>query len=411
MKISLHIPPQMWQKIRYAMLKLRPNNEEVIGFIFCKKHQLNNQIRYIPKHWVIPSEDCYEYQSISGLVIKQKFHQYLLEQYLTNEKLDVVHIHTHFGKEKPHFSHVDDRYESEYSQFLADTFSHQPYLISGVCDEELQEHKFRIWNHQGTEFQTVEFSNSYFQISSNQTETLEENSLMFARQKVFGKGVQQELNQLKVALIGCGGIGSVFAETLGRLGVKNWLLIDPDHLELVNLNRTPYASVQMVEKQWLKVDYIKYLLNRIYPNQREIITQNTAIEQIGNTQKIGEYDLIVVATDNHYSRKIAQELALKYQRPLICLGTHIEVKSDGTPRIYARITIPPLGGGWCLMCGNIINLQQASLEVAPSSISNLAFNAGYINDIGDPAVLWLNNICASTAVGLILDTLPLNQRF
>ena len=71
------------------------------------------------------------------------------------------------------------------------------------------------------------------------------------------------------------------------------------------------------------------------------------------------------------------------------------------PRMYCRITVPPLGGGWCLMCGNIINLQQAALEAAPSQINELAAQRGYLEGVNNPAVFWLNSICASTAVGII----------
>ncbi|NER05471.1 MAG: hypothetical protein F6K17_24195, partial [Okeania sp. SIO3C4] len=62
---------------------------------------------------------------------------------------------------------------------------------------------------------------------------------IFARQEIFGNALQEQLNELTVTLIGCGGIGSVFAEVLGRLGVKNWVLIDHDSLETTNLNRMP----------------------------------------------------------------------------------------------------------------------------------------------------------------------------
>jgi hypothetical protein len=160
------------------------------------------------------------------------------------------------------------------------------------------------------------------------------------------------------------------------------------------------ATQPMVEQQWYKVDYVTYLLQRIYQRAAKISSFPSLIENI-NHQELANCDLIVVATDNHRSRQIAQELALKYQRPLVCLGTHIEVKSDGTPRTYARITIPPLGGGWCLMCGNIINLQRAALEIAPQPISQLVSEAGYLEGVQAPAVLWLNSICASTAVGII----------
>jgi len=53
------------------------------------------------------------------------------------------------------------------------------------------------------------------------------------------------------------------------------------------------------------------------------------------------------------------------------------------------------------MCGNIINLQRSALETAPEEIERFATQAGYIEGVEDPAVFWLNSICASTGVGVI----------
>ncbi len=400
-EISLHIPPQMWNKFHNSLLKSRRQNEEVIGFFFCQRHQINkHKIRYIPKTWVVPYPDCYEHQSLNGLVLKQQFHQYLLKNNLEQEKLDVVHIHTHAGTGMPLFSYVDDRYESEYAKFLSSNFKKKPRLISGVFDSELQLGQFRIWNRKGNSHSQVKFYNSWFELE-HPTHHPTDTELMFTRQKVFGDAVQKQLGTLRVALIGCGGIGSILAETLGRLGVKKWVLIDPDRLEAVNLNRMVAATPLMVEQNWPKVDYLKYLIKRIYPSGSCVKAIPTLIEDETAQQEIAASDLIVVATDNHRSRQLAQELALQYMRPLVCLGTHIDVKPDKTPRMYCRITVPPLGGGWCLMCGNIINLQRAALESAPPEMIDLAHQAGYLEGVGDPAVLWLNSICASTAVGII----------
>ena len=443
--ISLHIPPKMWSEFQESMLKCRSFNEEVIGFLFCQRHQVSKRkIRYLPKTWIVPTPDCYEHQSMNGLILKQDFHLYLLENYL-QAGLDVIHIHTHAGGGIPDFSCIDDRYESEYARFIASSFPKRPRLISGVFDENLQFGQFRIWNRKGKNFQHVRFCNSLLevykpevytpevstphfsrsqfpfsqsftsqsltsqnsvsQIFTSQTSTsknaMDNTDVMFMRQKIFGQENQKILNQIKVGLIGCGGIGSIFAELLGRLGVKNWVLIDPDKLERVNLNLTPGATQDMVDQQWHKVHYVKHLIKQIYFHGSCVKAIATTIENESAKEEIGSCDLIVVATDNHLSRKTAQELALQYMRPLVCLGTHIDVKPDGTPRMYCRITIPPLGGGWCLMCGNIINLQRAALESAPSEINNMAAGAGYLQGVNDPAVFWLNSICASTAVGVI----------
>ena len=398
---SLHIPPSMWNSFRQAMLSARKSNEEVIGFLFCQRHQISKrQIRYFPKVWVVPAPDCYEHQSAYGLALKEEFHLYLLENYLSKGRLDVVHVHTHAGQKTPCFSGVDDRCESEYARFLSSKLSQKHRLISGVFDESMQQSEFRIWNKKGNSFEAVNFYPSWFEIGKPQN-WQPEADLMFARQKVFGEVFQQQLSELTVTLIGCGGIGAVFAEQLGRLGVKKWLLVDPDRLETVNLNRMPGATRQMADQQWHKVEYVKQLIKKIYSTGSCVKTIPNSIEHKTAQQEIAASDLIVVATDNHRSRQVAQELALKYMRPLVCLGTHIDIKPDGMPRMYCRVTVPPLGGGWCLMCGNIINLQRAALEAAPVEIENLASQAGYLEGINDPAVFWLNSICASTAVGVI----------
>lgn len=409
-QVSLQVPPLMWHQFGQAMRQARNTNEETIGFLFCQSHQISKrQVRYFPKAWVVPTPDCYETQSASGLVLKQEFHHYLLNTYLC-QGLDVVHIHTHTGNQVPDFSYVDDRYEAEYVRFLNSHFRKPPRLISGVFDESLQKSEFRIWNKKGNSCSQVKFYYSWFELEETAPsptecftlDTREQNlDLMFARQKVFGASFQQQLSQLTVTLIGCGGIGAIVAEQLGRLGVKKWVLIDPDRLEFVNLNRMPGATWQMAQHQWSKVEYVKHLIKQIYQTGSCVKAIASAIENESVQTEIAATDLIIVATDNHRSRQIAQELALKYARPLVCLGTHIDVKPDGVPRMYCRVTVPPLGGSWCLMCGNIINLQRAALESAASAIEHLATRAGYLQGINDPAVFWLNGICASTAVGVI----------
>jgi hypothetical protein len=520
-EISLHIPPQMWHQFKQAMLATRTQQEEVIGFFFCERHQVSQRkIRYLATTWVVPSTDCYESQSAVGIVLKQEFHLYLLNNYLRHTKLHIVHIHTHPYRENLCFSSIDDHYESEYARFLSSSFSTKPRLISGVFDSEMQHYQFRLWNRKGDSFQSLKFCHSWFEVFQGEIpESCPE--LIFNRQLIFGNSFQAQLGSLTVALIGCGGIGAIFAEILGRLGVKKWLLIDPDHLETVNLNRMPAATSKMVEQQWYKVHYVKRLIKGIYATGSQVKALPTSVEDISISREIAKCDLIVVATDNHFSRQIAQEIALEYVRPLMCLGTHIELTSPpapllqgegrmisppegqiipppegriipppegriipppegqiipppegqiipppegqiipspegriilppegqiipppegriipppegriipspegriippfprregglgglgqisqphNIPRMYCRITIPPLGGGWCLMCGNIINLQQAALEAAPSQINQMAAQRGYLEGIDNPAVFWLNSICASTAVGII----------
>jgi len=45
----------------------------------------------------------------------------------------------------------------------------------------------------------------------------------------------------KVTVIGCGGIGSWVALNMALIGVRKIILIDPDTIEIHNLNRTPFT--------------------------------------------------------------------------------------------------------------------------------------------------------------------------
>ncbi len=396
-KASLSIPPVLWKQLRQAMLDARQDREETIGFLFCERTQPSKQqARYLPRAWVVPTADCYEYQTATGLVLEQDFHHYILNHFLADPNLHVVHIHTHSGAGLPDFSSIDDRAESEYAKFLSRYLKTRPQLISGVFDETIEQGQFRLWNRQGTGFQPIAHHHSWLESLPSPSAVL---NPMFARQQIFGSACQQQLGQLKVALIGCGGIGAVMAETLGRLGVKNWILVDPDRLEMVNLNRMPGATPKMVDRCWPKVEYVKHLIKQIYPTGSTVVTIPTEISW--STPVVAAADLIIVATDNHASRQIAQEIAIKSMRPLVCLGTHIDITPDAQPRLYARVTIPPIGGHWCLMCGNIINLHRAALESSPLPIAAMAETRGYLENVPDPAVFWLNELCASTAVGAI----------
>jgi molybdopterin-synthase adenylyltransferase len=120
---------------------------------------------------------------------------------------------------------VDDRAESEYAKFLSHRSDDRSRLISGVFDESLERGQFRIWNRKGTDFRSIAGNRSWLEIDEIELPETPTDPI-FARQQVFGTGCQQQLNQLTVALVGCGGIGAIFAETLGRLGVKNWILTD-----------------------------------------------------------------------------------------------------------------------------------------------------------------------------------------
>jgi hypothetical protein len=403
--LRLAVPPRQWARFRDELLRARRGHEEVIGFFFCHRHPLGPRAaRLLPRAWVVPAPDCYERQSAAGLALRQDFHAYLIDRYVS-KGLDVVHVHTHPGSSDPDFSGTDDHHEREYARFLA-RLSPRACLASGVFNETLERGRFRVWPAGGGDPQPLPFTNHWAGVGLTEESPLPPAEPRFDRQKVFGAGAQRALGELRVGLVGCGGIGSVLAEQLARLGVRRWVLIDPDRVDESNLNRLPGATPVMASKGWTKVRYVKGLIRRAWPSGAEVRCLSAGVEGAAAQRQLSRCDVIAVATDNHHSRLLAQEVALRYVRPLLCLGTHVALgPGEGPPRLLARVTVPPVDGGWCLMCGEVIDPHEAALEALATELSAPVRQAGYVPGVAAPAVYWLNAACASLGAWAVHGTL------
>lgn len=73
----------------------------------------------------------------------------------------------------------------------------------------------------------------------------------------------QLIAQQTVVIVGVGGVGSVTAEMLTRVGVGKLILFDYDKVEIANMNRLFYTPNQV---GLTKVDAAKLTLEAINPN-------------------------------------------------------------------------------------------------------------------------------------------------
>jgi molybdopterin/thiamine biosynthesis adenylyltransferase len=86
---------------------------------------------------------------------------------------------------------------------------------------------------------------------------------MYDRQaRLFGDAGQDILARAKIGIIGLGGAGSLLAEYLGRLGVGEFVLADPDRAEITNLPRLT-AALRLDAMTWLAGESIPVWLRRL----------------------------------------------------------------------------------------------------------------------------------------------------
>lgn len=134
---------------------------------------------------------------------------------------------------------------------------------------------------------------------------------------------QQKLADAKVAIIGCGALGSAIAETLVRAGVGTIHIADRDYVELSNIQRQQLFTEEDAEEMVPKVVAAEKRLKSI--NSSVIL--HTYLQNVDHL--LIEYlatrvDVIMDATDNFETRLLINDAAFKHNIPWIygaCVGS------------------------------------------------------------------------------------------
>ena len=144
----------------------------------------------------------------------------------------------------------------------------------------------------------------------------------YSRQILFpavGQEGQRKLGESKVAIIGCGALGTVIAAILVRAGIGQVKIIDRDFIEYHNLQR------QVLFDE----DDIKNQLPKAIAAERHLKKVNSSIEIKGivadvnftNIEKlISGVDLILDGLDNRETRFLINDVSLKLKIPWIYGG-------------------------------------------------------------------------------------------
>ncbi|OIQ40928.1 MAG: molybdopterin biosynthesis protein MoeB [Bacteroidetes bacterium MedPE-SWsnd-G1] len=120
---------------------------------------------------------------------------------------------------------------------------------------------------------------------------------IFQRQTTLqevGEQGQQKLQDAKVAVVGCGGLGSVAAVYLAASGIGKLQLIDFDVVDVSNLHRQVFYSVDVVGKS--KADVLANHINEMSPFV-EVRVSNIAITKNNIAESLSDWDIVLDCTD------------------------------------------------------------------------------------------------------------------
>ena len=176
--------------------------------------------------------------------------------------------------------------------------------------------------------------------------------------RFFGVEGQEIISSLTVCIAGVGGLGSHVVQQLVHLGVRNFILIDPECLDITNMNRYVGATLQDALDKLPKVDIAERLILSICPEATVTKLQDTVISADAfELAKTAGY--LFGCFDDDGPRFIMNELCSAYEVPYIDLASDIHTDGD---MIYGGRVVTVLDSHSCLSC--IGELDQDEIQNA-----------------------------------------------
>ncbi|WP_410511764.1 ThiF family adenylyltransferase [Paenibacillus sp. BR2-3] len=117
------------------------------------------------------------------------------------------------------------------------------------------------------------------------------------KERIMHRGGDGEVKpQEKVALLGCGSIGSHIAQSLSDMGITELLLVDKDKLSFENIARHLCGAIDVGKN---KVDAVSQHLTSRLPHSRHAIYNEDILKILRDYQSIlNQYELVIVAVGN-----------------------------------------------------------------------------------------------------------------
>lgn len=222
--------------------------------------------------------------------------------------------------------------------------------------------------------------------------------------RAFGAPIQAALGDLKVGVIGCGGTGSAVIEQLARLGVKRFLLTDPEKLAPSNVTRVYGSTLEDVGTA--KVQIACSNVQRIRADAIVEAVESTCNVE-ATAKRLASCDIVFGCTDDNAGRLVLSRVPYFLLTPVIDMGVLLSADGKGQMSgIDGRVTTVAPGQA-CLICRGRIDLARAGAELMTPQERQRLENEGYAPQLGrtEPAVVAYATAVAAAAVSELIERL------
>lgn len=358
--------------------------------------QGRDERRLVREVWLPEAED---YLIRTSVRIQLKA-EYVLNALIHAQKKNfgAVFMHTHPSQEWPNFSETDDQGERSLRALFEARAPGRPHIAMvqgnfGAAARVLgtpEPVAISILGRRLAEVTSMDFDSSAPDVR-------------YARQvAILSENGQETLGRALIVIVGLGGTGSLIAQQLAHLGFKHFLLIDTDKIEDTNLNRVVGASYKDIGKP--KVEIARRLIQSINP-EASVDIEVADVGEPRIVHRLTIADAIMLCTDSHGSRAVANKLAYQYLVPTVDMGAYIDVTESSGVRLRGRVQLLAPGLP-CLHCYGLLDPNRVRYELqSPAQRKRDPY--GLPEGAKQPAVISLNSTVTSLAVTMLLQTLTI----
>ncbi|MDO7874234.1 ThiF family adenylyltransferase [Hymenobacter sp. ASUV-10] len=403
----------------YAQLRehLFPGDgNEAIAFALCGRYQQGEEEIYSVHHVELyPHEKCLIRRP--DRVMWSPPDLVPLFERCRHERLFLLKVHCHPGH-WPWFSEVDDESDWQLAETLTGWTGRQEPLLSAIMLAD--GHVFGRAVGEGGQFTDIDYTlvvgdDLYlfrpFDASGRPrgTESSADPEVQLRTRQAFGEGTTNILRKLRVGVVGCSGTGSITAELLGRLGVGQLVLVDPDKVELKNLNRILNSTLQDADEKRPKVRVLKAAIEAMGTGV-EVEVLDEDLHSFKAYHAIAGCDVVFGCMDSVDGRYLLNRIATFFVSAYFDMGVRLNADgAGGIDGVDGRVDYLQPGGSSLLSRGRFTPKQLADAGLARTDPQEYErqLKEGYVKgaQVDSPAVISINMFYASQAVNELLARL------
>lgn len=402
-RAEVRIPRRLWSQMESTLLTERRRESKC--FMLCEALELTERVVFLVRELIPLREEDYAQRSSSRVVVRPEFVHALLTR-CAKEGLSLLEAHSHPWGGNARFSGIDlasDPEKFKVTAQMSPPFRHGA-LVFGA-DMSFEGH---FWDYTSQRTAPIEriavvgvpythhYATSHLQPHFGSAPL----SLYDRQVRAFGAEGQAVLSQLRVAVVGAGGLGSQVALALTHLGVGEIVLIDPDRLEMSNLNRVVGAQYAQAELRMYKVDALARHLNRVRTPLESPITAlpEDARSESALRALLGA-DSIIGAVDSAVVRQYLNLVAVCGLIPYLDAGVGVRAEGGKLHSGGGQVQTVVPGETACLTCVGHLVTQSVLEQLTPDQRA-MSIARGYIQGeaIPNPQVVFLNGVVANLLV-------------